>query len=118
MLLSLLIPSIKFELNKHFFIIIDTIIDTGKSSGMEIFRREKVRLGKVRAGKISAGKSPAGKSPAGKSPGRGKFRRGKVRRGKFRLRPSYIPLDPSVQFILHLTNILILNRKGSSKKFL
>ena len=35
MLLSLLTPSIKFALNKHFFIIIDTIIDTGKSPGME-----------------------------------------------------------------------------------
>ena len=36
MLLSLLTPSIKLTLNKHFFfIIIDTIIDTGKTPSME-----------------------------------------------------------------------------------
>ena len=56
MLLSLLTPSIKFALNKHFFI----IIDTGKSPGME--------------------------NSCGEKSGRGKVRRGKDRRGKFRLR--------------------------------
>ena len=41
MLLSLLTPSIKFALNKHFLIIINTIIDTGKSPGMENSGGEK-----------------------------------------------------------------------------
>ena len=64
MLLSLLTPSIKFALNKHFFfIIVDTIIDTGKSPGMENSGGEKSGGEKARAGKIPAGKSPAGKNP-------------------------------------------------------
>ena len=41
LLLSLLTPYIKFALNKHFFIINDTIIDTGKSPGMENSGGEK-----------------------------------------------------------------------------
>ena len=65
MLLSLLTPSIKFALNKHFFIIIDTIIDTGKSPGME-----------------NSGEKKSGwEIPGGEKSGRRK-----VRRGKFRLR--------------------------------
>ena len=68
MLLSLLTPSIKFALNKLFFIIIDTIIDTGK------FRAWKIPAGKSPEGKSPEGKNPAwkipaGKIPAGKSPG-------------------------------------------------
>ena len=49
MLLSLLTPSIKFALNKYFFI----IIDTGKSP----------------AGKIPAGKSPGGENSGGEKSG-------------------------------------------------
>ena len=48
MLLSLLTPSIKFALNKHFFIIIDTIIDKKKSPGMENSGGEKPGRGKFR----------------------------------------------------------------------
>ena len=53
MLLSLLTPSIKFALNKIFVIIIDTIIDTGKSPGMENSGGKKVRARKNPAGKNS-----------------------------------------------------------------
>ena len=77
MLLSLLTPSIKFALNKHFFI----IIDTGKSPGMENSG------GKKSGGEKSGGKKSGGDNSGGEKSGRGKVRRGKVRRGKFRLRP-------------------------------
>ena len=94
MLLPLLTPSIKFALKKNIFlIIIDTIIDTGKSPGMENSggkksgwensggkksggensggensEQEKFRWGKFQRGKVRAGKNPAGKSQAGKIP--------------------------------------------------
>ena len=65
-----------------FFIIIDAIIDTGKSPGMENSGWEKSGRGKFRLGKVRAGKIPAGKIPGGENSGWEKSGLGKVRAGK------------------------------------
>ena len=83
MLLSLLTPSNKFALNKHFFIIIDAIIDTGKSPGME----------------NSGGKKSGGVKSGRENSGGEKSRRGIFRRGKFRLRGRWS--DPRVVWVDH-----------------
>ena len=61
MLLSLLTPSIKFALNNHFFIIIDTIIDAGKCPGIENSG------GKKSGGEKSSGENSGGENSGGEN---------------------------------------------------